>query len=52
MSIFCIIFTYLILTKKQMEDMTEEELQALLDEENNYINHWRNSLTQEQIDSI
>ena len=32
--------------------MTEEELQALLDEEETYINEWRDSLTQEQIDSI
>ena len=32
--------------------MTEEELQALLDEEGKYINEWRDSLTQEQIDSI
>ena len=33
--------------------MTEEELQALLDEEEKYINEWRDSLTQQQqIDSI
>ena len=32
--------------------MTEEELQALLDEEEKYIQEWRDSLTQEQIDSI
>lgn len=32
--------------------MTEEELQALLDEEQEYIQQWRDSLTQEQIDSI
>lgn len=32
--------------------MTEEELQLLLDEEDTYINEWRGSLTQEQIDSI
>jgi hypothetical protein len=32
--------------------MNEEELQTLIDEENNYINQWRGSLTQEQIDSI
>lgn len=32
--------------------MTEEELQTLLDEEDQYINEWRDSLTQEQIDSI
>jgi hypothetical protein len=32
--------------------MTDEELQALCDEEETYINEWRNSLTQEQIDSI
>lgn len=32
--------------------MTEEQLQLLLDEEENYINEWRESLTQEQIDSI
>jgi len=32
--------------------MTEEELQALLDEEDQYIQQWRDSLTQEQIDSI
>jgi len=32
--------------------MSEEELQALLDEEENYIQEWRESLTQEQIDSI
>lgn len=32
--------------------MTEEELQALLDEDEKYVQEWRNSLTQEQIDSI
>jgi hypothetical protein len=32
--------------------MTEEELQALLDAEETYINEWRDSLTQEQIESI
>ena len=32
--------------------MTEEELQALIDEEQEYIQQWRDSLTQEQIDSI
>jgi len=32
--------------------MTEEQLQALIDEEQEYIQQWRNSLTQEQIDSI
>jgi hypothetical protein len=32
--------------------MTEEELQALLDEEQEYIQKWRDGLTQEQIDSI
>lgn len=32
--------------------MTEEELQALIDEEQEYINQWREGLTQEQIDSI
>ena len=32
--------------------MTEEELQALCDEESVYISQWRDSLTQEQIDSI
>lgn len=32
--------------------MTEEELQTLLDEEEKYIKEWRDSLTQEQIDSI
>ena len=32
--------------------MTEEELQALLDEEEKYISEWRDSLTQEQIESI
>jgi hypothetical protein len=32
--------------------MTEEELQVLLNEEETYINEWRDSLTQEQIDSI
>ena len=32
--------------------MTEEELQTVLDEEEKYINEWRDSLTQEQIDSI
>jgi hypothetical protein len=32
--------------------MTEEELQALINEENEYINQWREGLTQEQINSI
>jgi hypothetical protein len=32
--------------------MTEEELQALLDEEQQYIQQWREGLTQEQINSI
>lgn len=32
--------------------MTEEQLQALIDEENRYINEWREGLTQEQINSI
>jgi hypothetical protein len=32
--------------------MTKEQLQALLDEEDTYTNEWRESLTQEQIDSI
>ena len=32
--------------------MTEEELQVILDEEEAYITEWRNSLTQEQIDSM
>jgi hypothetical protein len=32
--------------------MTEEELQALIDQEEIYINQWRDSLTQEQINSI
>lgn len=32
--------------------MTEEELQALLDQEEKYIQQWRDDLTQEQIDSI
>lgn len=32
--------------------MTEEELQALLGEEEKYINEWRDSLTQEQIESM
>jgi hypothetical protein len=32
--------------------MTEEELQALLDEEEKYIQKWRDGLTQKQIDSI
>ena len=32
--------------------MTEEQLQALIDEENEYINQWREGLTQEQINSI
>ena len=32
--------------------MSEDELQALLDEEEKYINEWRDSLTQEQIDLI
>lgn len=32
--------------------MTEEELQALVDEEQEYIQQWRDSLTQEQVHSI
>ena len=32
--------------------MTDEQLQALIDEEQEYIQKWRDSLTQEQIDSI
>jgi hypothetical protein len=32
--------------------MTEEELQALIDEEQDYIQQWRDGLTQEQINSI
>lgn len=32
--------------------MTDEELQALCDQEDIYISEWRGSLTQEQIDSI
>jgi hypothetical protein len=32
--------------------MTEKELQALLDEEDQYIQEWRDGLTQEQINSI
>jgi hypothetical protein len=32
--------------------MTEEELQVLLDEDEKYTQQWRDSLTQEQIDSI
>lgn len=32
--------------------MTEEQLQALIDQENEYINEWRDGLTQEQINSI
>jgi hypothetical protein len=32
--------------------MTEEELQILLDEEQEYIQQWRDSLTQEQINSM
>ena len=32
--------------------MSEEELQALIDEEQEYIQQWRDSLTQEQINSI
>jgi hypothetical protein len=32
--------------------MSEEELQTLIDEENNYINQWRENLNQEQIKSI
>ncbi len=32
--------------------MIDEELQALCDEEEIYINKWRGTLTQEQIDSI
>jgi hypothetical protein len=32
--------------------MTEEELELLVQEEDEYINKWRQSLTQEQIDSL
>ena len=32
--------------------MTDEQLQDLCDEEEIYINEWRDTLTQEQIDSI
>ena len=32
--------------------MTEKQLQALIDEENEYINQWREGLTQEEIDSM
>ena len=32
--------------------MIEKELQTLIDEEQEYINQWRDNLTQEQIDSI
>jgi hypothetical protein len=32
--------------------MSEEELQALIDEENNYIIQWRENITHEQIKSI
>ena len=32
--------------------MTEEQLQALIDEETEYINEWRDGLAQEQINSI
>ena len=32
--------------------ITNEELQALLDVEEEYVISWRNSLTQEQINSI
>lgn len=32
--------------------MAEEELQALLDEEDQYIQEWRDGLTQKQTDSI
>jgi hypothetical protein len=32
--------------------MTEQELQVLLDEEQEYIQKWRDGLTQEQIGSI
>ena len=32
--------------------MTEEELQSLLSEETAYIQQWRDSLTQEQINSM
>ncbi len=32
--------------------MSEEELQVLIDEETAYIQQWRDSLTQEQIDSM
>ena len=32
--------------------MTEEELQALLEEEQEYIQKWRDGITQKQIESI
>ena len=32
--------------------MTEEELQALLEEEQEYTQKWRDGLTQKQIESI
>ena len=32
--------------------MTEQELQALLEEEQEYIQKWRDGLTQKQIESI
>lgn len=32
--------------------MTEEELQALIDEEQEYIQKWRDGLTEKQIESI
>ena len=35
-----------------LRQKTDEELQLLLDEEEQYIQQWRDNLTQEQIDSI
>ncbi len=32
--------------------MSDEELQKLIEEEENYINEWRDSLTIKQINSI
>lgn len=45
-------FVSLSIRNKQTKVMTEEQLQLLLDEEDTYTNEWRESLTQEQIDSI
>jgi hypothetical protein len=36
----------------QFNFLTDEELQALVDVEEEYVIGWRNSLTQEQINSI